>query len=1000
MKKLSEKNAVLAGRKMKRRRGGKRILSIMMSLFMLGTLTSSMSFAADENHAALAADPSVIAGNEDGNLAGAVPRESMVEPTSGDAGTAEEDAELTDAEPADETVQASAGSTRLTKTFNCNYKGYRLLLPSDAYISDNPGDYDAKVTTSGCVLEITKEWSPYLNPAADLAVGIQQVIPDFQWQDGRDQYFGYYQSRFILNKDWQRNNGVAVSDVKNITAAGYHGMMYSAVISNMPENSSDGYTYLFLKLDSHFFLRIVSRYHSNGTDPSDNAEQEKLLRSIVSSLTTFHPSGSNPHHPQYQPERTAPMSEETQALYDRIRRIGTSDSSQDPLLWGIYTSHVMEEGIDQTIPALEKKLNYNFSVVLAYVHYNGTVPTEFMNKAYEHGKVVELTYQLTENNNENLFADSVSMRLYRRDPATIERIRQFAREARALQHPFLFRLCNEMNSDWTSYGGVVNMADPDIFVENWRTIYQIFQEEGVDNCIWVYNPNNRNAPPDDWNGALNYYPGNEYVDLIGVTGYNTGTYYHSRWLEEWRGFTEIYDEIQEYYGKYFSAFPWIITEFSSSSIGGDKPEWIRTMFKNIGKYKNIKIAVWFSFADYDENGNVARPYWLDETTDTLMAFRHGLTGAPDFRDLGGTGWAVDAICEVTDAGYFTGTSDTTFDPSMDMSRAMIFTVIARMAGVDTTTGSTWYEAGMNWAMEQGITDGTNPMSSITREQMVTMLYRYATGDTGESAAQPDPAENTTEPDPVNPAEDTPAEGVNPADSAQSAPGNTGGNGENGPGISAEAGNSPAADEENAPEPVPESGDSAVVQPDPVADTGNSTVAPMDSSTDAGSAATITENPGTDTGNGTVTPADPAEGTEDGKAVTADPTAAERTPDAAVGTEATGTAPQPGETGTAEGGTEPAPVAEEIDLSVLQGFADLDSLSDWAKKAMVWAVTNGIITGDDRGMLDPQGMATRAQVAVIISRFTKLPEVSSLLSNPAVRSFSTSSTSLIFDEKRY
>ena len=68
--------------------------------------------------------------------------------------------------------------------------------------------------------------------------------------------------------------------------------------------------------------------------------------------------------------------------------------------------------------------------------------------------------------------------------------------------------------------------------------------------------------------------------------------------------------------------------------------------------------------------------------------------------------------------------------------------------------------------------------------------------------------------------------------------------------------------------------------------------------------------------------------------------------------------------------------------------------------MVWAVTNGIITGDDRGMLDPQGMATRAQVAVIISRFTKLPEVSSLLRNPAVRSFSTSSTSLIFDEKRY
>ena len=815
----------------------------------------------------------------------------------------------------------------LKKSFTCKSKGYRLSLPSDAYISDNPGDFDAKITTNGCVLHITKEWSPYLNPVADLAVGIQQIIPDFKWNDGKDQYFGYYQSRFILNRDWQRNNGVTVSDVQNITAGGFHGMMYSAVISNLPDYP-DGYTYLFLKLNSNFFLRIVSKYHSNGADPSDNAEQIRLLRSIASSLSTFTPSeGDRGPAPQYRPERTAPMSEETRAMYDRILRVGRSGSKDDSLLWGVYTSHVMEEGIDQTIPALEKKLNYNFSIVLSYIHYNGSFPSEFMQKAYEKGKMVELTYQMTENNNENLFAESVSMRLYRHDPATIERIRQFARDAKALQHPFLFRLCNEMNSDWTSYGGVVNMADPDIFIENWRTFYQIFQEEGVDNCIWVYNPNNRNAPPDDWNGALNYYPGNEYVDLIGVTGYNTGTYYHSRWLEEWKGFTEIYDGIQDYYGKYFSAFPWMITEFSSSSIGGDKPDWIRSMFKNIGKYENIKAAVWFSFADYDENGNVARPYWLDETPDTLMAFRHGLTGAPEFRDLDGTEWAVEAICEVTDAGYFNGTSDTTFDPSLDMSRAMIYSVIARMAGIDTTTGSEWYEAGMNWAMEQGITDGSSPFASITREQMVTMLYRYATGDTEVYSPKPEPASGSQQ----NNATETESSG-NPVESAGQEPGTSAG---------------------------PQDDQSL----DSVGSTADSVI--PDSSSDA------EEHSGTGLQELL---------TEDVQPLSADTSAGETV---SAAPEA-GPVPQPVPAGT--NGTEPVPVgqqpvdgtpvsdpqAEEIDLSILSGFADLDSLSDWAKKAMVWAVANGIITGDDRGMLDPQGMATRAQVAVIISRFAKLP----------------------------
>ena len=126
---------------------------------------------------------------------------------------------------------------------------------------------------------------------------------------------------------------------------------------------------------------------------------------------------------------------------------------------------------------------------------------------------------------------------------------------------------------------------------------------------------------------MNYYPGNEYVQMLGVTGYNNGTYY-TQWEEQWREFDTIYDEVQDLYTPVFSAFPWIITEFSSSSIGGDKVAWIEKMFDGIGSYSNIKIAVWFSAADYDGEGNVARPYWLDETEATTEAFRRRLAGYP------------------------------------------------------------------------------------------------------------------------------------------------------------------------------------------------------------------------------------------------------------------------------------------------------------------------------------------------------------------------------------
>ena len=56
---------------------------------------------------------------------------------------------------------------------------------------------------------------------------------------------------------------------------------------------------------------------------------------------------------------------------------------------------------------------------------------------------------------------------------------------------------------------------------------------------------------------------------------------------------------------------------------------------------------------------------------------------------------------------------------------MVMTVLARMDGQNTDGGSVWYERGVAWAKEKGISDGTNPEGSVTREQLAVMLYRYA-----------------------------------------------------------------------------------------------------------------------------------------------------------------------------------------------------------------------------------------------------------------------------------
>ena len=85
----------------------------------------------------------------------------------------------------------------------------------------------------------------------------------------------------------------------------------------------------------------------------------------------------------------------------------------------------------------------------------------------------------------------------------------------------------------------------------------------------------------------------------------------------------------------------------------------------------------------------------------------------------------DAIQYVTDKGLMSGTGDNKFSPSSSTTRGMLMTVLARYAGQDTTNSIPWYQAGMDWAKANGVSDGTNPTINITREQLVTMLYRYA-----------------------------------------------------------------------------------------------------------------------------------------------------------------------------------------------------------------------------------------------------------------------------------
>lgn len=96
-----------------------------------------------------------------------------------------------------------------------------------------------------------------------------------------------------------------------------------------------------------------------------------------------------------------------------------------------------------------------------------------------------------------------------------------------------------------------------------------------------------------------------------------------------------------------------------------------------------------------------------------------------FLDVSTGAWYYDSVVYVYDKGLMTGVTDSAFGPETTMTRAMFWTVLARMDGRVVDGGTPWYAKAQAWALDSGVSDGTDPNGTITREQFVTMLWRYA-----------------------------------------------------------------------------------------------------------------------------------------------------------------------------------------------------------------------------------------------------------------------------------
>jgi len=290
------------------------------------------------------------------------------------------------------------------------------------------------------------------------------------------------------------------------------------------------------------------------------------------------------------------------------------------LSWGLYDYNFLGY-LAPTLEDIEKKLSYNFSSVLYYTSDKTTSGniSNMLKYCKENDKLLEITFQPrpTADGGNSLY-DILNGEMD-------ELLYNYAKLIADSGYPVLFRLFNEMNGDWCSYCAYNYGKDTDLYKIAYQYVYHIFEDAKVDNAIWVWNPNGESKPEFKWNDELMYYPGDKYVDVVGMTLYNTGTYYSSVG-ERWKSFSSLYNPLySKYVGRYNQ--PLMITEFGCAAMGGDKAAWFSDMAYTLKNMPKIKMAIYWNGYDYDSSSGqkvVARYYALSDSEASFNAFKKAI----------------------------------------------------------------------------------------------------------------------------------------------------------------------------------------------------------------------------------------------------------------------------------------------------------------------------------------------------------------------------------------
>ncbi len=264
--------------------------------------------------------------------------------------------------------------------------------------------------------------------------------------------------------------------------------------------------------------------------------------------------------------------------------------TQPSVTWGAYTGNTLNSFYE-----FEKKIGKKPDINAVFINWNDAFPKNIADPLKTNGQTILIYWEQY-----GVSLDQVA------SGSTDSYINKFILDVKNYGAPVILVPLHEMNGNWDPWDGTIGTNTPDKIIIEWKHIHDLFTTANVTNVKWAWDVNNNSVPDTPKNSISVYYPGDDYVDYVGVDGFNFGN--------PWENYDQLFSKSLT--NLYVYKKPIFIFSIASAD-GQKKAVWIKDALSKI--YGNPKIVGWIWFnEDKERDWRV----WSDENS--LKAFQSGI----------------------------------------------------------------------------------------------------------------------------------------------------------------------------------------------------------------------------------------------------------------------------------------------------------------------------------------------------------------------------------------